>query len=1119
MSDGCCTLAATVKHEASNHILRVVVRATLIGWIALMAIAPFGCEGDHAGASAEIITGRGQLIGGDRAAGEIGDYLLQNEKVRFIIHKAGLSRGFGVYGGSLIDADLRRPHEQAGAGDGHGFDNFSEMFPAMFLQAVAVDKVTIVNDGSDGGAARIEASGSGGDFMEMLGIFNRIVTGSHGTFLLPQSTPRIHYATIYELEPDSSYLTIRFRVTNLTEDTLTFPGRDKGVLEEAGLPLDDFKVPIGDVALFGATAQAFAPGVGFDLHFGLQRAYKKGTPWPGFPGVVTDFIASRGHKTSYGIAARSSSRNFVDANRNLYGDGDTPISNSSILIPFTASSALGAFYEYAPDELPPQESFEVVKYFIVGSGDVGSIADVVHEIRGFQTGRLGGNVVEGDTGAPAEGASVIVYQRRSNGELRIYSQYDAKAGGAFSGTLPPGAYSLKIVGHGRTASELVDFDITSGKTTALRVETQRPARIFVHARNAKGQLLPAKATAVGSYEEAHSGQEPMSFLFDLAAGESFRTSDLVADTSAPETRRYIESIAFANQGVAELVVRPGTYEVVSSRGPEYDLARSVVTVQAGRSETVNHQLTRVVDTSGWVAVDPHVHSRASTDSPMTIDERVRSLAAEGVETPVATDHNVITDYEPYVARNDLTRWLRPVIGLELTTLESGHFNGYPLSYNPGLSTHGSFEWAKLAPDDIFNRLRSLGSLSPADTIVQVNHPRDQLLGYYGQYNRHGITHDEVEPAELTDQFLRPPGPAFKNASGGTTFSFEYDAVELVNGKLFWEIHHYRVPEELPDGELPDEIPPAGSILLESDGDVAFPGVVDDWFNLLNLGYRFVGVGSSDSHNAYDEVGYFRTMVYVGDDRPEAVGDEQLVVGLQSRRVLATNGPLLDFYVDDPKAGVMGSTIKVTGSTVEVHLSLTSAPWMGISRINIYNNGVIADFVEVDPARDLAANPLKDTVTVDVDEDSWIVLEAIGYDSMFPVVRPAEIPPLLLLDAVGNLSGPLGLAQDDFGALRPAETFRVTPYAITNPVWVTTSSSEFRAPGLVPIEELNDPKNDSKLIFGSGVAAQRARRVKRLSHPSERLDKRRNNVPLFHPLPGNRFDVRHAFSRNGLPHGH
>src|SRR5206468_1396627 len=115
-----------------------------------------------------------------------------------------------------------------------------------------------------------------------------------------------------------------------------------------------------------------------------------------------------------------------------------------------------------------------------------------------------------------------------------------------------------------------------------------------------------------------------------------------------------------------------------------------------------------------------------------------------------------------------------------------------------------------------------------------------------------------------DQFISPTGPAFVDpTTKKTTFSFDYDAVELLNGKLFYEVRHYRVPEQLPPGTLPPTIPPTGSILRDAGGTVAFPGVVDDWFNLLNLGYKYVGVGTGDSHSAIEEAGQFRTMVYVG----------------------------------------------------------------------------------------------------------------------------------------------------------------------------------------------------------------------------------------------------------------
>ena len=74
-----------------------------------LAISGGGCSSTSATASAREITLRAQLVGGDRALGDVGDFLIENDQIRVVIQKPGFSRGFGVYGGSLIDADRRLP--------------------------------------------------------------------------------------------------------------------------------------------------------------------------------------------------------------------------------------------------------------------------------------------------------------------------------------------------------------------------------------------------------------------------------------------------------------------------------------------------------------------------------------------------------------------------------------------------------------------------------------------------------------------------------------------------------------------------------------------------------------------------------------------------------------------------------------------------------------------------------------------------------------------------------------------------------------------------------------------------------------------------------------------------
>src|SRR6185436_1543554 len=81
----------------------------------LLPIALAGCSSKVPLVAARQIASRADLIGGPGALGDVGDYLLANEQIRVVIQGPGYSRGFGLYGGSLIDADLQRPRSAGSA--------------------------------------------------------------------------------------------------------------------------------------------------------------------------------------------------------------------------------------------------------------------------------------------------------------------------------------------------------------------------------------------------------------------------------------------------------------------------------------------------------------------------------------------------------------------------------------------------------------------------------------------------------------------------------------------------------------------------------------------------------------------------------------------------------------------------------------------------------------------------------------------------------------------------------------------------------------------------------------------------------------------------------------------
>src|SRR3954452_1377726 len=140
--------AACTKTEAPARAFQINSRTELIGGVRALA------DTDSAPRDAT------DLIGGKRASGADGDYKLSNGLIHAIIQNVGTSRGFGSFGGSLIDIDLVRDGKNDPTHGPVGNDYFTEMFPAFFLLAIEPSKVQVLSDGSDGRAV-IRVSGGG----------------------------------------------------------------------------------------------------------------------------------------------------------------------------------------------------------------------------------------------------------------------------------------------------------------------------------------------------------------------------------------------------------------------------------------------------------------------------------------------------------------------------------------------------------------------------------------------------------------------------------------------------------------------------------------------------------------------------------------------------------------------------------------------------------------------------------------------------------------------------------------------------------------------------------------------------------------------------------------------
>ncbi len=294
-------------------------------------------------------------------------------------------------------------------------------------------------------------------------------------------------------------------------------------------------------------------------------------------------------------------------------------------------------------------------------------------------------------------------------------------------------------------------------------------------------------------------------------------------------------VVYTATGEAELSLLPGKYSIFASRGPEYSIAAKDVKVRPGQRAQVSLSIKREVPTAGWASGDTHVHTWTySKHGDATLDERMLTIAGEGLELPVATDHNLVIDYSAAAGSNRVEQFFTPVIGDEVTTAK-GHFNAFPILTGSKPPDFKIEPWPAL-----MEAIRA----TPEVQIVVLNHPTD--------------THNNFCPFALTN-FNRVTG---ENLRG---FDFSFDAVELVN-----------------------------SGTLRSDLMETFRA----WFALLNYGYHVTGIGGSDSHDVSRFiVGQGRTYIQCDDRDAGQINVGEVCRSLRAGHASISLGLMINMQVD------------------------------------------------------------------------------------------------------------------------------------------------------------------------------------------------------------------------------
>jgi hypothetical protein len=529
----------------------------------------------------------------------------------------------------------------------------------------------------------------------------------------------------------------------------------------------------------------------------------------------------------------------------------------------------------------------VERWLIIGDGSSASVTEQAWTLRGQALG-----TVTGTTEPDLEVAVVA-----ADGDPITTGR--AGADGSYRVALPPGDYTLQAGSAGHAPGTPAQVTVTAGGQPTADLAAGGSGTLAVAVTDGDGDPVPARVV--------------------------IRQGD---------TRR----IEYAGpDGALTLPLAPGDYRVDVSRGMEYDaFSIDPLTIADGQATEVDATLNRVVDTAGWISVDPHIHSEMSTDSQVPLDVRLLSIAAEGVEVPISTDHDFVSDYGPVVAELGLSAWVAPQVGVEASSLVWGHVNSWPLVPDYDRAGGDAVPWYDRSPGDVYDLMRARGD----HVVIQLNHPRHPTSGAFETLRFNAET------------LMAERDPTALGLPGDTNLSdFDFDTLEVAND-------------------------------FSAD---QFADSFHDWLALVAGGHPAVATGSSDSHGRSAYIGNSRTYVYVGPgaDDPATLDGDAVNEALVAGKAVVAQGAFVTAAIVDPGTGqpaAPGALVDLSGqSEAELHIRVQAPPWMPLARIVVYAGREIAATVNLDSAEtQVLRHDAAITIPIDDADGFFVVLvEAAG----------------------------------------------------------------------------------------------------------------------------------------------
>ncbi|TWU00854.1 CehA/McbA family metallohydrolase [Stieleria varia] len=458
-----------------------------------------------------------------------------------------------------------------------------------------------------------------------------------------------------------------------------------------------------------------------------------------------------------------------------------------------------------------------------------------------------------------------------------------------------------------------------------------------------GRPIPAKATIY-----ALSGDAP--------------------DFGPDSTRTFVKNCVYSVHGHMRCPLPPGKYEVYFSHGPEFDRVIQTIQISAEQTQSVNVQLKRVVDTTGWVSTELHSHSSPSGDNVSDQYGRVENLLCEHLEFAPCTEHNRISSYQPHLQQMQLSALMATCSGMELTgrLLPVNHQNAFPLHHHPHTQNGGG----PRVDDNPVVQIERLAMWDRgSEKLIQTNHPN--LHQIYGDLDVDG----------------KPDG-GFR-------------------GMLQWmdviEVHPLQTVFE----NIPDSPPDVREMRIP----------LFQWLQLLNQGIRIPGVVNTDAHYNHHGSGSLRNWFASSTDDPAEISTAEMIRQAEAGHIIMSTGPFLSVTATSASSkspAIPGDNLLANDGKVTLSVKVQCPNWLDVNRVQILVNG--RRVPEHNRTRKTHGNEFgklddvtkfDSTFEIQLDHDAHLIVATIGEGMSMEKVMGTQNPPI----AVSN---PIYIDIDDNG---------------------------------------------------------------------------------------------------------